>query len=152
MKKLSLWSGINKCDPNGCWLWTRSTNVKGYGTISWCGKICRVHRVVYELLVGKIKPQHDLHHKETCPKKCCNPEHMTEVPHDNHPGSAPDIQRNKTHCKRGHELSGDNLYIHPTTKARICQKCRLHYNKLWKRLKSGTETKYIDRFVQTKKP
>jgi plasmid maintenance system antidote protein VapI len=29
----------------------------------------------------------------------------------------------QTHCKRGHELSGDNLYVLPKTGSRVCRAC-----------------------------
>lgn len=30
----------------------------------------------------------------------------------------------KTHCSRGHEMTGDNLYITPSDKRRCCRSCR----------------------------
>lgn len=32
--------------------------------------------------------------------------------------------RNKTHCKRGHKFTLDNVYIIPKTGSRTCRKCR----------------------------
>lgn len=31
----------------------------------------------------------------------------------------------KTHCKRGHPLSGENLYVNATSGARVCRTCQL---------------------------
>lgn len=41
---------------SGCWLWTGSCNREGpsgYGTVAYQGKTQLVHRVVFELLVGR---------------------------------------------------------------------------------------------------
>lgn len=39
----------------------------------------------------------------------------------------------KTHCKRGHELSGDNLYVNPCGGRRVCIACRREYDNAWKK-------------------
>lgn len=33
----------------------------------------------------------------------------------------------KSHCRRGHPLTEDNVYLHPTTNAKICRQCRRDY-------------------------
>ena len=35
----------------------------------------------------------------------------------------------KTHCKRGHALEGDNLYVYPNGKRRQCKTCKADHNK-----------------------
>lgn len=47
------------------------------------------------------------------------------------------IRRSKTHCKHGHALSGDNLYIKPDGR-RACRKCLADRNKaFYERKKNG---------------
>ena len=37
-----------------------------------------------------------------------------------------------THCKRGHPLSGDNLYIPPSRRGRYCRRCRKLHDQISK--------------------
>ena len=39
--------------------------------------------------------------------------------------------KDKTHCPRGHEYAGDNLYVHPKTKARRCLTCHTASTREW---------------------
>lgn len=68
------WAKVDKQPgEDSCWLWTASTNNKGYGSF---GKHL-AHRFAYELLVGPIPnetPQLD--HRHTCPKNCVRPIHL----------------------------------------------------------------------------
>ena len=43
----------------------------------------------------------------------------------------------QTHCKRGHELSGDNLYINPPKMARNCRACKISRKEEKERATSG---------------
>lgn len=65
---------------DGCWIWQRSVDDKGYGRIAIKGKQWKVHRLAYTLFVGPI-PQHlELDH--LCRHRdCCNPEHLEPVTH-----------------------------------------------------------------------
>ncbi|MCV0384862.1 MAG: hypothetical protein K5821_00290 [Nitrobacter sp.] len=47
-------------------------------------------------------------------------------------GQRPDDRQPKTHCYRGHPLSGDNLYIAPKTGKRGCNKCRVICSKKYR--------------------
>lgn len=40
--------------------------------------------------------------------------------------------KDKTHCPKGHEYAGGNLYIHPTTKARRCLTCHTANTREWR--------------------
>ncbi|MEU0831252.1 HNH endonuclease signature motif containing protein [Streptomyces sp. NPDC005969] len=97
-----LWSQVERTP--GCWLWTGSTT-QGYGYVQWQGARRRVHRVVYELLVGPITEGTELDHLCRI-RHCCNPAHLEAVTRrvNNARGLSPTAKnRRKTHCPAGHE-------------------------------------------------
>lgn len=67
-------------DLPGCWLWTRSTLIAGYGQIVLPG-LPRgqardlAHRVAYRLVYGEIPSGHVVMHRCDVPS-CCNPSHL----------------------------------------------------------------------------
>jgi len=102
-------------DENGCWSWTGYISPAGYGVINKT----MAHRLVYELLVGRILAGFEIHH--TCRnRRCINPEHLEAqlvVEHRllHHPKHAK--------CKWGHDFDATNTYI--TKKGeRQCRKCK----------------------------
>lgn len=99
-----------------CWVWLGRAE-RGYGYTDlkqsdgrW--KKHRVHRVVYEDLVGPIPPGLVLDH--LCRNKLCAlPTHLEAV--DDRTNVLRGIgvtaqNARKTHCKNGHELNEANLY------------------------------------------
>lgn len=113
-------------EPNsGCWLWMASLNSGGYGKfkVNKCSE--GAHRWIYEQVVGKIP--HGLHLDHLCRvRSCVNPAHLEPVTQkeNNLRGfGAAGLNARKTHCLRGHILSGDNLQIRPDG-GRTCRKCR----------------------------
>lgn len=115
-------------DPNsGCWLWTGCINSEGYGQISWGGSMQYAHRVNFVRNGGEIPDGHELDH--LCRLPCCvNPLHLEPVTHRENGLrgiSMPAEQARRTHCIRGHPLSGDNLYSHKGKRqCRICSRIR----------------------------
>lgn len=94
-------------EPNsGCWLWTGCGTPSGYGSAYWSGRLNRAHRLIYEILRGPIPEGLQIDH--LCRVRCCvNPDHLEPVTH------LENVRRGsratKTHCIRGHLLSGKNL-------------------------------------------
>ena len=98
------WTKVNKTID--CWFWT-SNNRGGYGLFKYKKVNWQAHRIAYELTFGIIPPFFDIHHK--CHNKLCvNPSHLEAVTEANHPDAAPTLNRNKTHCPKGHEYTIQN--------------------------------------------
>lgn len=108
-------------DMAGCWRWTASIDAYGYGRIT----NRPAHRVSYEVHVGPIPDGLQLDHLCRV-RSCVNPNHLEPVTlYENLMRSeGPSaINSRKTHCKRGHPLTRDNLVeISPR---RICKTCKV---------------------------
>jgi HNH endonuclease len=97
-----------------CWRFT--------GTATPYGRIAKAqdsytHRLGWKLLRGSIPADRELHHR--CGVYACwNPDHLELVTHAENLA-----YKRKTHCKRGHQLSVENVWIHPRTGARACRAC-----------------------------
>lgn len=116
-----LWPRVEKTET--CWIWRGHVSTSGYGGISVDGTwhtIKRVHRVVYELLVGPIPDGLQIDH--LCRVRACvNPLHLEPVtPKVNvHRGlTITAANKNKTHCKNGHPFTHVN-----GQGRRVCRMC-----------------------------
>jgi hypothetical protein len=128
------WSRMDRSGgPTACWPWLGSTDRDGYGVVKFDRKQYRTHRIAYFLTFGEIPLELTLDHvrdRGCTLKSCGNPYHLEPVPAGENTlrGDAVSaINRRKTHCIRGHELSGDNLGVRHNkwgTK-RYCRTCRL---------------------------
>jgi hypothetical protein len=117
---------------SGCWLWL-GQSWKGYGRISHTGTTKLTHRVAFELARGPIPHGFEINH--LCREKACiNPAHLEAVEHGEN--IRYDFQLKpwgnqntaKTHCIRGHALSGSNLYLRKGK--RYCRECRSIYDHI----------------------
>jgi hypothetical protein len=120
---------------SGCWEWS-GVKRGGYGQMRIDGCTLTAHRVGYELLVGPVPEGLDLDH--LCRNRSCvNPAHLEPVTRSENVrrGLAParmaevarvsaERRRARTHCKRGHPLSGTNLYMHSSDR-RYCRPCQV---------------------------
>lgn len=124
-----------KMDPKtNCWIWegakTKSMGGTEYGRM-WNpveGKNQRAHRVIFETERHKIPKGLTLDH--LCRNTLCvNPNHMEVVSLKENilRGTGPTaINARKTHCKRGHALSGGNVDrdVQNGRPRRKCSTCR----------------------------
>lgn len=116
------WLKVDKSD--GCWLWTGATASEGrYGAATLDKRVQPAHRVAWQLVNGPIPDGLDLDH--LCRRTLCvRPDHLEPVDHRTNVLRGTSHQaRNavKTHCKRGHPLSGDNLWERQG--GRTCRTC-----------------------------
>lgn len=149
-RKALFWAKVQK-SADSCWLWQASLDSKGYGQFGFVedGKRInlRAHRVAYELVRGAIPPGLSLHHNCEV-KSCVNPDHLLICTHQQNmttgkwgrkqkPRCA-QWQNEKTHCPKGHPLSGENLYVYPDGR-RQCRACRRKHSLNWYYKTSGSD-------------
>lgn len=133
--------------PTGCWDWQGNADTKGYALFSYRGKCRRAIRVSFQLFIGPIPDGLQLDH--LCRNHACvNPNHVEPVT------SRENLMRGKTraaenaaktHCLRGHPLSGDNLYLRKRVSGdvirfeRFCRQCMRDAMKRYSQRKKGGE-------------
>jgi hypothetical protein len=108
-----------------CHIWLAALHADGYGLIKVNGRYEMAHRVAYGL--DLIPVGHDVHHRCEI-RPCVNREHLIPRLHEKHPH-----EHRGTHCKHGHRLEGENIYVRPDNGRRACAACRDDRNRKRKR-------------------
>lgn len=121
-------SKIELSPDSSCWLWSGYLKPNGYASmyVNDSARKEYAHRVAYELFKCPIPDGMDIDHLCRV-RHCVNPDHLEAVTRKVNVGRSPIMgnprNKNATHCIRGHELSGENLYVKPNGR-RICRTCR----------------------------
>ena len=69
----------DRLDVGDCWVWTAGRDRYGYGVVHFGERTLRVHRVVWERLVG---PLGGMQLDHLCRNRACaNPDHLEPVTH-----------------------------------------------------------------------
>lgn len=114
--------------PNGCWELCIKTSSRGYSRIEGEKKEYLAHRISAAHHLGlnlNDRVKQALHKNECYNRACWNPEHLYVGNASLNMRNAVDIgkkNQKKTHCKRGHEFTPDNLYL-DWKGNRYCKEC-----------------------------
>lgn len=104
-------------DSNGCWIWQKNRNHKGYGQL--CVRIDgasyyrKAHRMSFEAFVGAIPEGLEIDHLCRV-RSCVNPAHLEPVTSRENTmrGEGPAaVNAAKTACKRGHVFDALNTRV-----------------------------------------
>ena len=115
---------------SGCWEWMGSQDKAGYGRAWLSGRTHRVHRVVYEQLVGPIaKPILDHLCRNRC---CCRPSHLVPATHRENTmalrsQASAKVNADKTCCPKC-----GGVYSYAKNGRRMCGRCRAARQREWK--------------------
>jgi hypothetical protein len=74
--KERFWRKVNKID-GGCWEWTASLSIRGYGKFTLNNRSITAHRASFLFYHGYL-PTSELHVRHSCDNpKCVNPDHLS---------------------------------------------------------------------------
>lgn len=118
-------------DSRGCWLWTGATQSRGYGSFGiGAGRTALAHRVSFELHRGPIPAGLTIDHLCRV-RRCVRPSHLEAVSmrvNLRRGFGIPAMNARKTHCLRGHPLSGTNLITRRGGR-RQCRTCQREHER-----------------------
>jgi len=121
---VNFWSKVDK-RPGGCWIWTGFLH-DGYGQFHPIRtETVFAHRFAYAAIIGEFPKHLSLDHLCRV-RDCVNPAHLEVVPigvnilRGNSPSA---LAARKTHCIRGHDLAGSDIWINKRG-WRVCLTCR----------------------------
>ena len=114
-----MWEKVRTTFDDECWQPLGYVEKNGYWKVN-VGKNQWAHRVAFEMRYGS-SPEEDTDH--LCRNTWCwNPRHLESVTHQEN-GRRGNAGVVHSHCKRGHELTSENVNVARTTGARNCKRC-----------------------------
>lgn len=124
------WPKVSKGTERECWAWKGAQISKGYGVFSNGSGSTLAHRFSYTELRGPIPDELVIDHLCRNPN-CVNPWHMEIVTFAENVrrGRAGAKNREKTHCKHGHEFTAENTYTYVQSGKRRCKTCAKRWTK-----------------------
>lgn len=141
---LSIWDrlleiGWTRNPATGCKEWNGYRNELGYGQFRpGRGKLLRVHRVVYEMLIGPLGDHEHVLHKCDNPA-CSEPSHLTKGAHLENMRDMRAKRRGYkdgwTHCPNGHPYPED---APPSSTKNRCRECARERNRRYHARKKMT--------------
>jgi hypothetical protein len=135
------WSKVSIPEVDGCWIWAgarESRYGKAVTTVNYAVAYHKAHRVALSSVLGReLLPGMVTDH--LCKNRfCVNPAHLEETTQRTNVtrggwGDAWRSRQAKTHCKRGHGLTGDNLVVKVRADGKTYRNCRVCLRLAWHR-------------------
>lgn len=133
-------------EDNGCYVFSGPKDDGGYGRVGYKRRLVRVHRLLYEELVGPVPEGLEL--DRLCRNHACaNPDHLEPVTHKENMArglvaAVWEATRQKTHCKYGHAYDDGNRYSYFSSDGqRTYRGCRICRSRAMREYRQRQRTK-----------